>query len=57
MFCVFLAPYVKVYLMEGKSCIAKAKTDVAARIPEPSFDQHLIFNEKIQGRYLQVQFC
>uniref|UniRef100_A0A915IN47 C2 domain-containing protein n=1 Tax=Romanomermis culicivorax TaxID=13658 RepID=A0A915IN47_ROMCU len=49
-----LAPFVKLYLMDGKRCVAKAKSATAARIAEPHFDQHLIFEESHKGRYLQL---
>uniref|UniRef100_A0A1I7TWK2 C2 domain-containing protein n=1 Tax=Caenorhabditis tropicalis TaxID=1561998 RepID=A0A1I7TWK2_9PELO len=39
------APYVKVYLMEGKQCVAKAKTAAATKTTSPLFQQHLIFND------------
>uniref|UniRef100_A0A183IG61 C2 domain-containing protein n=1 Tax=Soboliphyme baturini TaxID=241478 RepID=A0A183IG61_9BILA len=48
------APYVKVYLLDGKSCLAKAKTAVATRTPEPRFDQHLIFTAPYGGKMLQI---
>uniref|UniRef100_A0A5S6QYQ2 Rab-3-interacting molecule unc-10 n=1 Tax=Trichuris muris TaxID=70415 RepID=A0A5S6QYQ2_TRIMR len=48
------SPYVKVYLCNEKSVVAKAKTGLAARNPEPRFDQLLIFTESYQNRLLQV---
>lgn len=42
--------------MDGKHCVAKAKTNVAARTAEPRFDQHLIFTEPFRGRFLQVNY-
>uniref|UniRef100_A0A914XJE8 Regulating synaptic membrane exocytosis protein 2 n=1 Tax=Plectus sambesii TaxID=2011161 RepID=A0A914XJE8_9BILA len=48
------APYVKVYLMEGKQCIAKAKTQSVRRTVAPLFQQHLAFQESPRGRMLQV---
>ncbi|CDW54667.1 regulating synaptic membrane exocytosis 2 [Trichuris trichiura] len=48
------SPYVKVYLCNEKSVVAKAKTGLAARTPEPRFDQLLIFTEPYQNRLLQV---
>ncbi|UMM42342.1 hypothetical protein L5515_018203 [Caenorhabditis briggsae] len=48
------APYVKVYLMEGKSCVAKAKTNAATKTTSPLFQQHLIFNDSPKKKTLQV---
>ncbi|KRZ32601.1 Rab-3-interacting molecule unc-10 [Trichinella pseudospiralis] len=48
------SPYVKVYLCDEKSVVAKAKTGLAARTPEPRFDQLLIFTEAYHNRLLQV---
>ncbi|NP_001362128.1 Rab-3-interacting molecule unc-10 [Caenorhabditis elegans] len=48
------APYVKVYLMEGKQCIAKAKTNAATKTTSPLFQQHLIFNDSPKKKTLQV---
>lgn len=41
--------------MEGKSCIAKAKTNISRRTTEPLFQQSLVFNENAEGRMLQVR--
>ncbi|GMR33135.1 hypothetical protein PMAYCL1PPCAC_03330, partial [Pristionchus mayeri] len=48
------APYVKVYLMEGKTCVAKAKTNAVRKTTNPLFQQHLIFNESPRNKMLQV---
>ncbi|CAI2357418.1 unnamed protein product [Caenorhabditis sp. 36 PRJEB53466] len=48
------APYVKVYLMEGKQCVAKAKTNAATKTTSPLFQQHLIFNDNPKNKTLQV---
>lgn len=48
------APYVKVYLVNGKKCIAKAKTAVARKTLEPMYQQPLAFRENFQGCILQV---
>ena len=48
------APYVKVYLMDAKVCVAKAKTNMSRRTTQPLFQQALLFNEPHQGRMLQV---
>ena len=48
------APYVKVYLVNGKKCIAKAKTSTARRTLDPLYQQQLAFRENFQGCILQV---
>ncbi|CAB3401014.1 unnamed protein product [Caenorhabditis bovis] len=48
------APYVKVYLMEGKQCVAKAKTNAANKTTSPLFQQHLIFNDSPKKKMLQI---
>ncbi|GLG99815.1 Uncharacterized protein GBIM_06196, partial [Gryllus bimaculatus] len=48
------APYVKVYLVNGKKCIAKAKTATARRTLDPLYQQQLVFRENFQGCVLQV---
>ncbi|KAF8381662.1 unc-10 [Pristionchus pacificus] len=48
------APYVKVYLMEGKTCVAKAKTNAVRKTTNPLFQQHLIFSESPRNKMLQV---
>jgi regulating synaptic membrane exocytosis protein 2 len=49
------APYVKVYLVNGKRCIAKAKTATARRTLDPLYQQQLAFREPFQGCILQVR--
>lgn len=49
------APYVKVYLVDGKKCVAKAKTATARRTLDPLYQQQLIFHERYQGCVLQVR--
>ncbi|XP_065163900.1 regulating synaptic membrane exocytosis protein 2 isoform X2 [Atheta coriaria] len=51
---VLPAPYVKVYLVSGKKCIAKAKTSTARRTLDPLYQQQLAFREPFQGCVLQV---
>ncbi|KAK8742084.1 hypothetical protein OTU49_002102, partial [Cherax quadricarinatus] len=51
---VLPAPYVKVYLVAGKKCVAKAKTATARRTLDPLYQQQLIFHERYQGCVLQV---
>ncbi|XP_039765696.1 regulating synaptic membrane exocytosis protein 2 isoform X12 [Pararge aegeria] len=48
------APYVKVYLVNGKRCIAKAKTSTARRTLDPLYQQTLTFRENNKGCILQV---
>ncbi|XP_002734965.1 regulating synaptic membrane exocytosis protein 3-like [Saccoglossus kowalevskii] len=49
------APYVKVYLMEGKRCIGKRKTKIATRRTlDPLYQQVLIFEEDYHGKVLQI---
>ncbi|WKY15211.1 hypothetical protein Q1695_000589 [Nippostrongylus brasiliensis] len=48
------APYVKVYLMEGKTCVAKAKTNPVRKTTAPLFQQHLIFNDNPKRKMLQI---
>ncbi|XP_051156405.1 regulating synaptic membrane exocytosis protein 2 [Leptopilina boulardi] len=48
------APYVKVYLVNGKKCIAKAKTTTVRKTLDPLYQQHLQFKENFQGCILQV---
>lgn len=54
MFSTVSAPYVKVYLVNGKKCIAKAKTSTARRTLDPLYQQQLAFRESFQGCILQV---
>ncbi|XP_035704793.1 rab-3-interacting molecule unc-10-like isoform X2 [Folsomia candida] len=48
------APYVKVYLVKGKKCLAKAKTENARRTLDPLYQRQLVFKEKYGGCILQV---
>ncbi|VDD92527.1 unnamed protein product [Enterobius vermicularis] len=48
------APYVKIYLLEGKQCVAKAKTNVAARSKNPEFQQQFVFNHSPRKKMLQI---
>jgi len=49
------APYVKVYLVDGKRCLSKAKTTTAPRRTlDPLYQQTLVFTEKYTGCVLQV---
>lgn len=51
---VLPAPWVKVYLVSGKKCLAKAKTSAARRTLDPLFQQQLIFHQRYGGCVLQV---
>lgn len=51
---LFLAPYVKVYVMEGKRCLVKKKTRTARRTLEPLYQQQLEFKVEFTGKTLQV---
>ncbi|XP_076661772.1 rab3 interacting molecule isoform X13 [Halictus rubicundus] len=48
------ASYVKVYLVNGKKCIAKVKTSMARKTLDPFYQQSLIFRENCRGCILQV---
>uniref|UniRef100_A0A1I8JQH9 C2 domain-containing protein n=1 Tax=Macrostomum lignano TaxID=282301 RepID=A0A1I8JQH9_9PLAT len=48
------APYVKVYLLEGRNCVEKQKTTVTRRTLDPLYQQQLIFLEEFRGKILQV---
>ena len=49
------APWVKVYLVSGKRCLAKAKTTTARRTLDPLYQQQLVFQEAYNGCVLQVR--
>ena len=51
---VLPAPWVKVYLVSGKRCLAKAKTSPARRTLDPLFQQQLLFHERYGGCVLQI---
>ena len=53
---MFTAPWVKVYLVSGKRCLAKAKTATARRTLDPLYQQQLVFHEKYSGCVLQVNY-
>ncbi|XP_066926014.1 regulating synaptic membrane exocytosis protein 1-like isoform X2 [Clytia hemisphaerica] len=48
------APYVKVYLLQGKKCIVKKKTKTARRTTDPLYSQMLEFPQDYKGKVLQV---
>ena len=47
----------KVYLVSGKRCLAKAKTATARRTLDPLYQQQLSFSVLYQGCVLQVRTC
>ncbi|XP_055943351.1 regulating synaptic membrane exocytosis protein 2-like isoform X3 [Argiope bruennichi] len=52
---VLPAPYVKVYLLDGRKCIAKQKTSLARRTLEPLYQEILTFSDvEFRHCYLQV---
>ncbi|RLU17207.1 hypothetical protein DMN91_011276 [Ooceraea biroi] len=51
---VIPAPYVKLYVVNGKRCIAKAKTTTARKTLDPFYQQLLAFKENCRGCILQV---
>ncbi|XP_044751578.1 regulating synaptic membrane exocytosis protein 2 isoform X5 [Coccinella septempunctata] len=48
------APYVKVYIVNGKRCIEKLKTTTARRTLDPLYQQQLTFRENFNNCILQV---
>ncbi|XP_076685266.1 rab3 interacting molecule isoform X5 [Andrena cerasifolii] len=48
------ASFVKVYLVSGRKCIAKAKTMAARKTLDPFYQQSLSFRENCRGCILQV---
>jgi hypothetical protein len=49
-----IAPYVKVYLLDGKTCIEKQRTRTTRRTLDPLIQQTLIFKEIFREKILQV---
>lgn len=47
-------PYVKVYLLHGKKCVAKKKTKTARRTLDPLYQQQLEFPINYSKKILQV---
>lgn len=45
----------KVYLVSGRKCIAKAKTMAARKTLDPFYQQSLSFRENCRGCILQVR--
>lgn len=52
--CLFSAPYVKVYLLDGKTCIEKQRTRSSRRTLDPLIQQTLIFKENYRDKVLQI---
>ncbi|XP_022091190.1 regulating synaptic membrane exocytosis protein 2-like isoform X3 [Acanthaster planci] len=48
------APYVKVYLMDGKRCVGKKKTKIARKTLNPLYQQVLLFEEDYRNKILQI---
>ncbi|CAF4540050.1 unnamed protein product [Rotaria sp. Silwood1] len=48
------APYVKVYLLDGKTCIEKQRTRTTRRTLDPLIQQTLIFKEDFREKILQI---
>ncbi|XP_043565928.1 regulating synaptic membrane exocytosis protein 4-like [Chiloscyllium plagiosum] len=48
------AAYIKLYLLENGTCVAKKKTKMARKSLDPLYQQILIFTENPQGKILQV---
>ena len=51
-----LAPYVKVYLLDGKKCLAKKKAKTTHKTLDPIYNQLLQFPQHYRGKILQVLF-
>lgn len=51
---IFLAAYIKVYLLENGVCIAKKKTKSVRKSLDPLYNQVLVFSERPQGKVVQV---
>lgn len=45
------------YLVQGKKCVAKAKTTTARKTLDPLYQQQLAFREPFDGCVLQVSSC
>ncbi len=53
-FLFIIAPYVKVYLLDGKTCMEKQRTRTTRRTLDPLIQQTLIFKENYRDKVLQV---
>ena len=56
LFLIALAPYVKVYLLDGKKCLAKKKAKTTHKTLDPIYNQLLQFPQHYRGKILQVLF-
>ena len=56
LFLITLAPYVKVYLLDGKKCLAKKKAKTTHKTLDPIYNQLLQFPQHYRGKILQVLF-
>ncbi|CAF0948351.1 unnamed protein product [Adineta ricciae] len=48
------APYVKVYLLDGKTCVEKQRTRTTRRTLDPLIQQTLLFKEYFRDKILQI---
>ncbi|CAF1429769.1 unnamed protein product [Adineta steineri] len=48
------APYVKVYLLDGKTCVEKQRTRTTRRTLDPLIQQTLLFKESYRDKVLQI---
>ncbi|XP_077385721.1 regulating synaptic membrane exocytosis protein 4 isoform X2 [Festucalex cinctus] len=48
------AAYIKVYLLENGTCVAKKKTKSARKSLDPLYNQVLVFSESPQGKVVQL---
>jgi hypothetical protein len=53
-FLFVIAPYVKVYLLDGKTCVEKQRTRTTRRTLDPLIQQTLLFKENYRDKVLQV---
>jgi len=53
-FLFIIAPYVKVYLLDGKTCVEKQRTRTTRRTLDPLIQQTLIFKENYRDKVLQI---
>ncbi|TNN21587.1 Regulating synaptic membrane exocytosis protein 4 [Liparis tanakae] len=49
------ATYIKVYLLENGSCVAKKKTKSVRKSLDPLYSQVLVFSHSPQGKVVQVR--
>lgn len=51
---ILLAPYVKVYLMKEKKCLAKCRTHQANQTLDPLYQEPFVFRNEFKNCVLQV---